>query len=310
MPSQAFGSPISTSIKVNNYTKHEKHIQQILAATFASTSILAGLVAFYWFARMKRNFRHHLIMLLIASDMFKAIWYFVPAILTLAHGHPISNGFCQGGGFLLATGLEASDFIILLIAIHTALSVLCPRKITQESGLFPFRYQAYACWAVFSILLPGLAFANAHNNGYISQGTFCYLPVRPIWYRLALSWVPRYAILIIILAIYISIYIYTKSKFGDFDIDFSSSSVTSADRSQSKTSENGFRPQAPATDKGLQPTAPRSQASPAEDTSKKKGKVPKRPSLTHRPSWLKYSFSRSAPMAVVNIRWAITPACI
>ena len=47
-------------------------------------------------------------MLLIASDMFKAIWYFVPAILTLAHGHPISNGFCQSGGFLLATGLEAS----------------------------------------------------------------------------------------------------------------------------------------------------------------------------------------------------------
>ena len=58
MPSQAFGSPKSTSIEVNNYTKHEKHIQQILAATFASTSVLAGLVAIYWFARMKRNFRH------------------------------------------------------------------------------------------------------------------------------------------------------------------------------------------------------------------------------------------------------------
>ncbi|KAL2049825.1 hypothetical protein ABVK25_009920 [Lepraria finkii] len=56
-------------------------------------------------------------MLLIARDMFKAIWYFVPAILTLAHGRPISNGFYQGGGFLLAMGLEASDFIILLIAV-------------------------------------------------------------------------------------------------------------------------------------------------------------------------------------------------
>lgn len=55
MPSQSFGSPSSNSIKVNSYTKHEKHIQQILAATFASTSVLAGLVAFYWFARMKRN---------------------------------------------------------------------------------------------------------------------------------------------------------------------------------------------------------------------------------------------------------------
>ena len=140
----------------------------------------------------------------------------------------------------------------------------------------------------------------AHRNGYISQGTFCYLPVRPIWYRLALSWVPRYVILVVILAIYISIYIYTKSKFGDFDTDFSSSSLTSADRSQSNASENGLRPQAPATDKGLQPTAPRSQASPSEDTPKKKGRVPKRPPLTRRPSWLKYSFSRSAPVAVVT----------
>ena len=47
-------------------------------------------------------------MLLIASNMWKAIWYFVPAILILTDGPPIPHGFCQGGGFMLAFGLEGA----------------------------------------------------------------------------------------------------------------------------------------------------------------------------------------------------------
>ena len=58
MSSQAVGNASRTSIKVNNYTAHEKHIQQILAVTFASTSVILALVAFYCFARMKKNLRH------------------------------------------------------------------------------------------------------------------------------------------------------------------------------------------------------------------------------------------------------------
>ena len=46
-------------------------------------------------------------MLLIASDLFKAIWYFIPAVMFLA-GHPITNAFCQADGFLVSMGLEAS----------------------------------------------------------------------------------------------------------------------------------------------------------------------------------------------------------
>ena len=78
----------------------------------------------------------------------------------------------------------------------------------------------------------------------MSQGTFCYLPARPIWYRLALSWVPRYLILCIILGIYLAVYLYTKSKFGDFDdAKFSTHSFASESTPHhSRTDRQGSRP--------------------------------------------------------------------
>lgn len=121
---------------------------------------------------------------------------------------------------------ERSDFIILLIALHTALSVLRPGK---SQGLLGCRYPAYVCWVIFSVLLPGLAFVNpVKGQAYISQGTYCFLPVRPIWYRLALSWIPRYLILCTIAIIYLTIYIYTMMQFGKFNINITSSKVSTA----------------------------------------------------------------------------------
>ena len=60
----------------------------------------------------------------------------------------------------------------------------------------------------------------------MSQGTFCALPVRPFWYRLALSWVPRYLIFITILGVYIAIYIYITRTFGAFDTTLRSGSYS------------------------------------------------------------------------------------
>jgi hypothetical protein len=40
----------------------------------------------------------------------------------------------------------------------------------------------------------------------MSQGSFCSLPIRPFWYRLALAWIPRYLVAIIILGLAIAIY--------------------------------------------------------------------------------------------------------
>ena len=44
--------------KGNKFTLQEQHIQQIVALTSASISLLSGIVTFYWFAKMKRNYRH------------------------------------------------------------------------------------------------------------------------------------------------------------------------------------------------------------------------------------------------------------
>jgi len=50
-----------------------------------------------------------LVMLLIQSDMFKALWFMMYPIVTFANG-PIDSRskFCQANGFFLAVGIEAS----------------------------------------------------------------------------------------------------------------------------------------------------------------------------------------------------------
>lgn len=48
----------NVSGKTENYTRQEQYIQQVIAVASASISILAGLISFYWFATMKRHFRH------------------------------------------------------------------------------------------------------------------------------------------------------------------------------------------------------------------------------------------------------------
>ena len=117
------------------------------------------------------------------------------------------------------------------MAIHTALTIFASRKASSQTGLYLYRWGAYACWAIFSILMAALAFVNP-SSPYVFQGTFCYLPTRPIWYRLALSWIPRYLILSTILGIYLAVYLYTRSKFGDFNARFSTGSLISGHTNQ------------------------------------------------------------------------------
>jgi G protein-coupled receptor GPR1 len=48
-------------------------------------------------------------MLLIQSDMFKALWFMMNPIVTFAKGRiPNTSKFCQANGFFLSVGIEAS----------------------------------------------------------------------------------------------------------------------------------------------------------------------------------------------------------
>jgi hypothetical protein len=63
--------------------------------------------------------------------------------------------------------------------------------------------------------MAGLAFVNP-GPAYESLGAFCQLPIRPFWYRLALSWIPRYIIAIMIVGLAGSIYAYVGCEFRSY----------------------------------------------------------------------------------------------
>ncbi|RDW80485.1 hypothetical protein BP5796_05183 [Coleophoma crateriformis] len=217
---------ITSSIAGTSQTvsDHEAYVLQCLALSFSVVSVASATLAFYWFVKMRRSFRHDLIMLLIQSDMFKALWFMVYPIVTFIHGPVRTNStFCQVHGFFIALGIEASDFAILMIALHTALYIFKSRTAAAEGGLYPYRYTAYLLWVIVPTIMAALGFLNG-DNAYKSNGTYCYLPARPFWYRLALSWIPRYVIFVVIVAIYVSIYYYVRYKFNHFAKEESDSS--------------------------------------------------------------------------------------
>ncbi|KAI9821729.1 MAG: hypothetical protein M1827_002310 [Pycnora praestabilis] len=198
-----------------SFTAHEMYVMQVTAVLFATVSVLAAIVTFYWFSKMRRSFRHDLVIVLIGSDLLKSLWYLVSPVAALAHG-PIDNSspFCQISGFFVAVGSEGADIAVLLIAIHTALTIFKHNRL-GESGLYRYRRAAFLFWFIFPLLAASLAFINPHG-GYRFQGTICWLPIRPFWYRLALSWIPRYIVLLTIYGICLAIFIYVKRHFKTF----------------------------------------------------------------------------------------------
>ncbi|SPN99693.1 uncharacterized protein DNG_02544 [Cephalotrichum gorgonifer] len=183
---------------------------KLISLCVSTVSVFMALVTFYWFLRMRRSFRHDLIMLLIQSDMFKALWFMIFPIVDFLHG-PVqsSSTFCQVSGFFLTVGIESSDVAVLLIAIHTALYILNPKRARGEYGLYPYRRLAYAVFFAFPILMASLAFINS-PTGYQNMGEYCYLPPKPSWPKAFLSWLPRWVILIAILITYAFLYIYVS----------------------------------------------------------------------------------------------------
>ncbi len=196
-----FGNEVASSLPPN-----PPRATLIVAITCASISLITASMTCWWFAIMKRSFRHHLIMLLVISDMGKAIWFFIFPLFVFARG-PISSSstLCQAGGFLLAQATEASDFAALMIALHLVTCVFRPPKRGYQGGLHNFRRWIYLLWALLPILAASLAFVNK-GNAYADYGAFCYLPEKPIWYRMVLAWIPRY---IVILTIFTAAFIVT-----------------------------------------------------------------------------------------------------
>ncbi|KAI0484824.1 G protein-coupled glucose receptor regulating Gpa2-domain-containing protein [Xylariaceae sp. FL0804] len=242
-------------------------VLMFISLALAAISVVAALSAFYWFVRMRRSFRQDLIMLLIQSDMMKAVWLVISPIVYFAQHRPIASDttFCQVSGFFLALSIEASDIAVLLIAVHTALFIYRPPRNSGAAGLHPYRQVAYACWAIIPIILA--ATVPITHGKFDDNGPHCYLPLHPSWYRLALSWLPRYVIFAIIIGTYTWLYFYVYIRFWLFGRDqrrASTISNHSAMRRRDSSRGRHVPPTPPILDHGLLGSVPNGAADQAE----------------------------------------------
>ncbi|KAF3905035.1 hypothetical protein AA313_de0205315 [Arthrobotrys entomopaga] len=227
-------------------SQEQLKIVRIIALVSSGITLVASAIVLHWFFRIKRNFRRQLIMILIICDSFKSLWSFIfPAVALSELSAANTSEFCQASGFFFAFGIESADFCILFIAIHAAVSIFLPRTgPAGKSGLYRWRHTVYTIIVAIPLIMAGLAFTNP-ARAFVAQTTWCYLPVRPFWYRLALAWIPRYIIMFAITSMYLAIYIYVKVTFrayrarfrtSDFDTDATQPSVLETTRSRSRTS--------------------------------------------------------------------------
>ncbi|KAG9624652.1 hypothetical protein KCV04_g12481, partial [Aureobasidium melanogenum] len=207
---------------------------RITVTVTSSFSVIGTLITIYWFFMMRRNFRRNLILYLVMADFFKSLWYISFSGVSLRRGAiDTHSSFCQGFGFLLQASTMACDYAIFIMSLHMYLQIFCTgSKIFGHDGLYRFRHTVMAGWIVFPFLCAILAFIQG-RVGYIAQGPFCTLPIRPYWYRLALQWIPRYLIWIYIMFVAIRIYLHVGQGFKIFARE---------DDKDSSTGTNGYGP--------------------------------------------------------------------
>ena len=69
---------------------------------------------------------------------------------------------------------------------------------------------------IMPIISASLAYINKHY-AYTAQGAFCAMAIRPIWYRLALQWIPRYFVFVIVIVLCTIVYTHVGKQLGLFN---------------------------------------------------------------------------------------------
>ncbi|CAK7898620.1 hypothetical protein CAAN3_04S02014 [[Candida] anglica] len=203
------------------FTNRQVYVQRVLAISASTTSIVFCLAALYSFGAIDPRrivFRHHLIFFLIVYDFIKAVILLLyPVRVLTTDSAYYNNEFCQVVGFFTATSVEGADLAILAFAVHTFLLIFKTSftvRLTSgrtEGGLYLYRKYVYVASVLIPLVLASLAYVK--GNGYNSYVCWCSLPQRPVWYRLVLSWLPRYIIIVTILVVYVMIYFHVIREF-------------------------------------------------------------------------------------------------
>lgn len=82
---------------------------------------------------------------------------------------------------------------------------------SDEGGLSSYKKSLLSLLVCIPALNASLAFIYS-GDSYQVQGPFCVLPIRPFWYRLALSWIPRYIIAVAIVVMTLLIHFRVKAQ--------------------------------------------------------------------------------------------------
>lgn len=210
-------------VEINDHEEYSSSKGVILLKVSLSSSTVSIVtvpsVWIWWFTRKTKNiqFHHRLIFILLICDLFKAILLLIFAIHYMATKTSLEiivrSKFCDSTGFFTALVIEAGDFSTLLLAIHTALVVFCT---SRPDGLATYKYSSFfICVIVLPILTASLGFTD--NSVYRNLTTWCYMGTRPTWCRLALSWIPRGIVMMVIAAIYLAIYFYVKYQIRELE---------------------------------------------------------------------------------------------
>jgi hypothetical protein len=103
------------------------------------------------------------------------------------------------------------------ISIHGAIQIYNPIVDPHDTryGLNPWHNLINVALFIVPNILASLAFIGP-NGGYAPDGSVCWLPIRPVWYSLALSWIPRYVIFVIITSLAIAVYSHVGNQFKSF----------------------------------------------------------------------------------------------
>ena len=208
--------------QISRFTHHQSFVFRVVAIASSCASISAVLIALYFLLAIDPKrlvFRHQLIAFLLLFDLLKAVILLIYPSRVLTHSISYySRTFCQVVGFFTATAIEGADIAIFSFALHTFLLIFKPSLNTRlahtnrvEGGLYKYRYLVYVLSVLIPLVLASLAFIR--GTGYDSLVCWCYLPMRPVWYRLVLSWVPRWCIVVSIFVFYGLIYIRVVKEF-------------------------------------------------------------------------------------------------
>lgn len=223
---------------------------RILALTASSLSIVSCGISVFCLLnidRRRRMFRHDLVFFLVICDLVKALVLMIyPLVILVRNDVYSAPQFSNTLGWFTAYCVEGADLAIFFFAIHFALLIFKPswkwrnkRSSNMEGGLYQFRAFIWPITALVPVLLASLAFINFefinaqylvdnttvvldNNNyhfhdfakvgGYKPYSAWCYLPPFPLWYKLVLSWGPRYFLIIFIFVLYLSIYIFVRRQ--------------------------------------------------------------------------------------------------